>query len=116
MLNTWNQVTLQFKRRFSGPRCVICFHFPSSFACLLHFHCKHSLYSLLLSQAGLPHSSQEKRAKGEPTVPSTIAEVFQINPFMRVNEEAVQRHAGSSDPVKVMQILRDGKDTFKPKS
>lgn len=60
--------------------------------------------------------SQEKRARGEPTVPSTIAEVFQINPFMRVNEEAVKRHAGTSDPVEVMQFLRDGKDKFKPKS
>ncbi|XP_017780452.1 PREDICTED: hydroxyacylglutathione hydrolase, mitochondrial [Nicrophorus vespilloides] len=53
------------------------------------------------------------RGKGEPTVPSTIGEEKRINPFMRVNEAAVQSHANcGQDPRKTMQIIRKEKDSF----
>ena len=75
----------------------------------------------------------------EPTVPSTIGmaktlsvfrklpttvmlfwafvsgEEKQINPFMRVTEEPVQKHAGKTDPIETMTALRTEKDTFKAK-
>ncbi|ELW67799.1 Hydroxyacylglutathione hydrolase, mitochondrial [Tupaia chinensis] len=56
---------------------------------------------------------QEKYGIGEPTVPSTIAEEFTYNPFMRVREKTVQQHAGESDPVATMRAIRREKDQFK---
>ncbi|NXF26193.1 GLO2 protein, partial [Rhodinocichla rosea] len=65
-------------------------------------------------------SIQEKLAwakaqydSGEPTIPSTIAEEFTYNPFMRVREKSVQEHAGESDPVRVMGAIRKEKDNFR---
>lgn len=57
---------------------------------------------------------KEQRAKTppEPTVPSTIAEEKQINPFMRVTEAAVQKHAGKTDAVETMAAIRKEKDNF----
>jgi len=50
-----------------------------------------------------------------PTVPSTIAEEWLINPFMRVGESTVQAHVGETDPVETMRAVRAEKDNFKPK-
>uniref|UniRef100_A0A8C0VPS0 Hydroxyacylglutathione hydrolase, mitochondrial n=1 Tax=Cyanistes caeruleus TaxID=156563 RepID=A0A8C0VPS0_CYACU len=65
-------------------------------------------------------SIQEKLAwakaqydSGEPTIPSTIAEEFTYNPFMRVREKSVQEHAGESDPVRAMGAIRKEKDNFR---
>lgn len=53
-----------------------------------------------------------KRTAGEPTVPSTIGDEKTFNPFMRVKEPSVQKHAGSTDPVAVMNFLRNEKNHF----
>lgn len=55
-----------------------------------------------------------KRGINEPTVPSTIFDEKQYNPFMRVNEPSVQKHASTSDPISTMAFLRREKDSFKP--
>ncbi|XP_068380647.1 hydroxyacylglutathione hydrolase, mitochondrial isoform X1 [Eschrichtius robustus] len=57
--------------------------------------------------------AKEKYSIGEPTVPSTIAEEFTYNPFMRVREKTVQQHAGEMDPVTTMRAIRKEKDQFK---
>ncbi|EPY88932.1 hydroxyacylglutathione hydrolase, mitochondrial-like protein [Camelus ferus] len=86
--------------------------------------------------------AKEKYSAGEPTVPSTIAEEFTYNPFMRVRhfssllpwegrwglwapcaacslvlgfrrEKTVQQHAGETDPVTTMRAIRKEKDHFK---
>ncbi|XP_027280781.1 hydroxyacylglutathione hydrolase, mitochondrial isoform X1 [Cricetulus griseus] len=57
--------------------------------------------------------AKEKYAVGEPTVPSTLAEEFTYNPFMRVKEKTVQQHAGETDPVTTMRAIRREKDQFK---
>ncbi|XP_008579781.1 PREDICTED: hydroxyacylglutathione hydrolase, mitochondrial isoform X2 [Galeopterus variegatus] len=57
--------------------------------------------------------AKEKYSIGEPTVPSTMAEEFTYNPFMRVREKTVQQHAGETDPVTTMRALRREKDQFK---
>jgi len=57
--------------------------------------------------------SQQQRAKNQPTIPSTIAEEKKINPFMRVNESAVQSHAGLKDGIGTMAYIRKEKDSFK---
>jgi len=41
---------------------------------------------------------EEKRARGEPTVPSTIAEELATNPFLRCDEPAVRRAAEARQP------------------
>ncbi|XP_020942486.1 hydroxyacylglutathione hydrolase, mitochondrial isoform X4 [Sus scrofa] len=57
--------------------------------------------------------AKEKHSLGEPTVPSTIAEEFTYNPFMRVREKTVQQHVGETDPVTTMRAIRKEKDHFK---
>lgn len=57
--------------------------------------------------------AQNQREKNEPTVPSTIAEELQYNPFMRVKEESVQTYTNSSDLMAVMGVLRTQKDNFR---
>ncbi|XP_023307988.2 hydroxyacylglutathione hydrolase, mitochondrial isoform X2 [Lucilia cuprina] len=54
-----------------------------------------------------------RRATQSPTVPSTIAEEKSWNPFMRVHEASVQKHANESDPIRTMGSLRKEKDNFK---
>ncbi|CAH2307410.1 hydroxyacylglutathione hydrolase [Pelobates cultripes] len=50
-----------------------------------------------------------------PTVPSSLEEEFTYNPFMRVQEEAVQKFTRKTDPVEVMRVLRKEKDNLKKK-
>nr|DBA19288.1 TPA: hypothetical protein GDO54_015149 [Pyxicephalus adspersus] len=57
--------------------------------------------------------AKETYSKGEPTIPSTLAEEFTYNPFMRVREKSVQDHAGESDPISTMASIRKEKDNFK---
>jgi hydroxyacylglutathione hydrolase len=59
-----------------------------------------------------------KRARGEPTLPSTIADELATNPFLRASESEViasaERHAGRKlkGPVEVFAELREWKDSF----
>ncbi|KAJ2785114.1 Cytoplasmic glyoxalase II [Coemansia javaensis] len=46
------------------------------------------------------------------TMPSTIAEELATNPFMRVDQPALQRAAGATDPVAVLGAIRRLKDNF----
>ncbi|XP_031425409.1 hydroxyacylglutathione hydrolase-like protein isoform X3 [Clupea harengus] len=49
----------------------------------------------------------------KPTVPSTLLEEFEYNPFLRLSNEAVQKFTGKTDPVEVLRVLRKEKDNFK---
>ena len=51
--------------------------------------------------------------KHRPTVPSTIGEEKQTNPFMRVHEQSVMDYAKQGDPIQTMAFLRRNKDNFK---
>lgn len=55
----------------------------------------------------------EQREAHIPTVPSSISEEKATNPFMRVHEDSVQKHAKQTDPIKTMGALRKEKDNFK---
>lgn len=61
---------------------------------------------------------QAKRDRGEPTVPSTIAEERETNPFLRVDQPAVraaaEQHAGRplADRVAVFAEVRAWKNAF----
>ncbi|CAM9102292.1 unnamed protein product [Scytosiphon promiscuus] len=58
--------------------------------------------------------SRRVLAKGAYTVPSTIAQELEHNPFMRVDEQAVRAATGSGDAVGAMKQLREMKNTFRP--
>jgi hydroxyacylglutathione hydrolase len=63
-------------------------------------------------------AAQAKRAAGQPTLPTTIAEELATNPFLRVHDPSVRaavvRHAGRAldDPVAVFAELRAWKNSF----
>jgi hydroxyacylglutathione hydrolase len=54
------------------------------------------------------------RAAGRPTVPTTIADELAANPFLRVEEPAIQAAVGmaGADPAAVFGELRSRKDRF----
>ncbi|XP_046855123.1 hydroxyacylglutathione hydrolase, mitochondrial-like isoform X2 [Xenia sp. Carnegie-2017] len=56
---------------------------------------------------------KEQRQKNDPTIPSTIGEEKQYNPFMRVREASIHEFCGTSNPVNAMGILREKKNKFK---
>jgi len=62
--------------------------------------------------------AQEMRAQKLPTVPSTVAEEKEINPFVRVTNSELQGNikkqfpALSLDPVSVLEKTRFLKDNF----
>lgn len=60
--------------------------------------------------------AKDQREKGIPTIPSTIEEELKYNPFMRVKESTVQKHAGASSTIDTMDFLRNEKNSFRPKS
>jgi len=49
-----------------------------------------------------------------PTVPSTLQEEFQYNPFLRVDQQVIADfvQAPISQPVEVMRLLRKSKDEW----
>jgi hydroxyacylglutathione hydrolase len=58
------------------------------------------------------------RAKGEFTTPTTLADEWQTNPFMRVDAPEIlstvaeQKPGGSTEPAEVLGVLRAMKDKF----
>ncbi|CAH9090650.1 unnamed protein product [Cuscuta epithymum] len=57
--------------------------------------------------------AQSQRKSGLPTVPSTIEEELDTNPFMRVDNPEVQEKVGSKSPVEAMKEIRQRKDNWK---
>ncbi|KAJ7559625.1 hypothetical protein O6H91_04G094000 [Diphasiastrum complanatum] len=57
--------------------------------------------------------AEEQRKKNLPTVPSTIAQELDINPFMRVNLQPLKIATGRNSPIEVMAEVRRMKDNFK---
>ena len=104
----------------------------SACACLpaaTRVYCAHeyTLANLRFAAAVEPHNAAlaarqlldaDKRARGVPTVPSTLEVEIATNPFLRVGvpgvKDAVQRHTGHalSDDVAVFAHLREWKNQF----
>lgn len=57
--------------------------------------------------------SKRQRETKDPTVPSTMAEELEYNPFMRVGVKNVQHFCQTTSPVTAMGILRTKKNNFK---
>ena len=56
--------------------------------------------------------AQAQRAAGKPTVPSTMGEERDTNPFLRVAEPSVAARYGGGSPVDVLAAVRAAKDRF----
>ncbi|XP_004490514.1 hydroxyacylglutathione hydrolase cytoplasmic [Cicer arietinum] len=57
--------------------------------------------------------AQNQRQVGQPTIPSTIEDELETNPFMRVDLHAIQEKMGSKSPVQALGELRKLKDNWK---
>ncbi|XP_021904221.1 hydroxyacylglutathione hydrolase cytoplasmic [Carica papaya] len=55
----------------------------------------------------------KQRGEGLPTVPSTIEEEMETNPFMRVDQPELQSKVGCGSPVEALQEIRRLKDNWK---
>lgn len=53
-----------------------------------------------------------RRARGQPTVPSTLARELDANPFLRADDPALQARWGGGDAVATFAALRAAKDSF----
>ncbi|KAL6736078.1 hypothetical protein Aduo_006468 [Ancylostoma duodenale] len=53
------------------------------------------------------------QARNEPTVPSTIGEEKETNPFMRTWAPEIQQKVGATDLVQVMDRVRQAKNSFR---
>jgi len=56
--------------------------------------------------------AQEQRKNGKPTLPSTVKQEKEINPFLRVQQPAVMKYTGKGTAVEVMNELRTKKNNF----
>lgn len=57
--------------------------------------------------------AQQQRTKELPTIPSTIEEELETNPFMRVDLPEVQEKVGCKSPVEAMREIRKRKDEWR---
>ncbi len=54
----------------------------------------------------------EKRKRGEPTVPTRLSRELATNPFLRADEPALREKWGGETPAETFAALREGKDNF----
>nr|KYP53773.1 Hydroxyacylglutathione hydrolase cytoplasmic [Cajanus cajan] len=57
--------------------------------------------------------AQNQKQAGLPTIPSTIEEEMETNPFMRVDLPALQEKIGCKSPIEALRELRKVKDKWK---
>ncbi|XP_077239261.1 metallo-hydrolase/oxidoreductase superfamily protein [Tasmannia lanceolata] len=57
--------------------------------------------------------AQNQRQKNLPTIPSTIEEEWETNPFMRVDLPELQARVGCNSPVEALRELRKLKDNWR---
>ncbi len=58
-------------------------------------------------------AAQDTRTRGEPTVPSTMAEELRTNPFLRVDEPSVRARYAGTNGAEVLGRVRAAKDSFR---
>lgn len=57
--------------------------------------------------------AEKQRASNLRTIPSTIQDELEFNPFMRVELDHFKKRYDQTDPIAVMRELRREKDGFK---
>jgi hydroxyacylglutathione hydrolase len=63
--------------------------------------------------AAMLEAAQATRAKGEPTVPSTIGDELRVNPFLRCDAPSIAAHFPGASVVETFAAVRKAKDTFR---
>lgn len=58
--------------------------------------------------------AEKQRASNLRTIPSTIKDELEFNPFMRVELEHFKQRYNQTDAISVMRDLRKEKDNWKP--
>jgi len=58
------------------------------------------------------HEIDERRARGEATVPMQLGRELRTNPFLRADEEELRNRWGGEGPVETFARLRSAKDSF----
>lgn len=56
--------------------------------------------------------AEARRAKGQPTIPTRMAQERAVNPFLRVTSSEIAERFGGGSAVDVLRALRAAKDTF----
>jgi len=98
----------QVIKRFPGNTLMFCGH---------EYTLKNLEFALLLEPnnqilKNKYNWAKQQRQLGKYTVPSTLAEEFQYNPFLRYNEVAIQKAVEQTEPTRVLAALRKQKDIF----
>ncbi|TXG49941.1 hypothetical protein EZV62_025816 [Acer yangbiense] len=57
--------------------------------------------------------AQQQRQAGLPTIPSTIEEEMETNPFIRVDLPELQKLVGCHDPIEALREIRRRKDNWR---
>ncbi|KAK6926130.1 Hydroxyacylglutathione hydrolase, C-terminal domain [Dillenia turbinata] len=57
--------------------------------------------------------AQQQRQAGLPTIPSTIEEELETNPFMRVDLPQIQEAVGCESPIDALREIRQRKDNWR---
>ncbi|XP_019430954.1 PREDICTED: hydroxyacylglutathione hydrolase cytoplasmic [Lupinus angustifolius] len=57
--------------------------------------------------------AQKQQQAGQPTIPSTIEEELETNPFMRVDLPVLQEKVGFKSPVEALREIRERKDNWR---
>ncbi|PNY06803.1 hydroxyacylglutathione hydrolase cytoplasmic-like [Trifolium pratense] len=57
--------------------------------------------------------AKNQRQAGQPTIPSTIEDELETNPFMRVDLPVIQEKVGFKTPVEALGELRKLKDNWR---
>jgi len=79
--------------------------------------------NLLFAQAAEPGNAaiteklarvRATRSSGQPTVPSTLADEWETNPFMRCREPSLLSYTGETDPVTCLGVIRARKSAWRP--
>ncbi|CAF0750376.1 unnamed protein product [Didymodactylos carnosus] len=64
------------------------------------------------NNSGLQDRMKQMQSK-KVTIPSTIGDELRYNPFMRTNQEDVQKYTGTKNEIECLAILREKKNNFK---
>lgn len=91
---------------------------PTRVYCGHEYTVKNLLFALTVEQENAKIKqklswAQQQQEKGLPTIPSTIEEEMETNPFMRVDLPELQEIVGCKSPVECLREIRQRKDKWR---
>ncbi|KAK9186812.1 hypothetical protein WN944_018201 [Citrus x changshan-huyou] len=91
---------------------------PTQVYCGHEYTVKNLLFALTVEPSNVKLQqklawAQNQRQAGLPTIPSTIEEELETNPFMRVDLPELQKLVGFNDPIEALREIRKRKDNWR---